>query len=226
MKEQLNSLSQGTTETDNFFQRIARKTRGVATPANLVSVLGLALTADGLRRAAKGDMAVGLTEAAVGMAADAVDGAVARKTGTSEIPEAAKLGEMVDVVADFGKAGVSAWFLHKTGLVPAGYSAAIFGPKVVNAATSITSKLRGNEPHKVEFDRRVEVARYVGTGAIAANNLLEKSGHGLGKFGKGLNIAIAGGILAAGLYGSAKQAKRYQTPGESPANPEESAATE
>ena len=186
----------------NFFQKIAKKTHNILTPANLISVGGLALTIAGLDIAKKGQLPLGFALTGIGFGGDAVDGTVARATETPS-----KLGEKVDVFCDFGKAAATAGYLHVMDLLPAVYSGMIFGPKVINAATSVTGFLTHKEPTKNNFDRYTEVARYIAASLIVANNLI-RPGQPINTF----NTVVAGAVGGLGLVGSYNQARRNLNP--------------
>lgn len=97
----------------NVWQRVAFSTKGILTPANVISVMGALLVFLGLYYTLTDDLAWGFICIAVGRFADLLDGAVAQATGTkSSVGEAvdAGLDKIIIVVA------IVAFFV--TGIVP------------------------------------------------------------------------------------------------------------
>lgn len=79
----------------NVWQRIAFSTKGVLTPANVISVIGAVLVFLGLYYVFTDELAWGFVCVAVGRFADLIDGAVAQATGTKS-----SVGEAVDAGLD------------------------------------------------------------------------------------------------------------------------------
>ena len=79
----------------SIIQRIAAATKGIVTPGNIVSVIGLALVVYGLILVLENNFWLGLVLIAVGRGLDVVDGVVAEATKTKS-----PLGEMVDAAFD------------------------------------------------------------------------------------------------------------------------------
>ncbi len=78
-----------------MWQHTAAKTRGIVTPANLVTISGLGLVLFGLALFANGSHTAGIAAIAAGRAADVADGAVAEYTRTKS-----NFGELLDVSVD------------------------------------------------------------------------------------------------------------------------------
>lgn len=79
----------------NIHQRIARKTFGIVTVANVVTLAGAETTRRGINIFVQGDYMKGVILIAIGRGADLVDGAIAKKTGTLS-----KMGAGVDAGSD------------------------------------------------------------------------------------------------------------------------------
>lgn len=79
----------------NVFQKVSAATRGILSPANVITVIGLAAVVTGLDAILNGHIWVGLVLLAVGRLLDIVDGAVADMTMTKS-----PLGEAVDATSD------------------------------------------------------------------------------------------------------------------------------
>ena len=78
-----------------FFQKIAFTTKGIVTPANAITVIGLLIVIVGLVYIIHGNYWTGLLLLAIGRLLDIVDGVVADKTGTKSMT-----GEFFDAAAD------------------------------------------------------------------------------------------------------------------------------
>lgn len=79
----------------NTFQKIAAATKGIVSPANVITVVGLGIVFYGLVTLLQGNYLLGLVLLAVGRLLDIVDGIVAESTGTKS-----PLGELFDAAAD------------------------------------------------------------------------------------------------------------------------------
>src|SRR3990167_413262 len=83
-------------EEMNFWQRVAKKTRGIITAANGITLLSTVLVMNGISDFVNGRKAEGITKVAAGRIGDLVDGAVADKTGTK-----GKVGRGLDPTVDY-----------------------------------------------------------------------------------------------------------------------------
>ncbi|HSX42893.1 MAG TPA: CDP-alcohol phosphatidyltransferase family protein [Candidatus Saccharimonadales bacterium] len=100
----------------NSWQRAAAATRGVLTPANIISVLGFVLVVAGSTALKSKQFEVAFWLVAVGRLCDLADGYAAQKTGTKS-----PLGESVDAVLDklgllavllaLGSGHIAAWWI-------------------------------------------------------------------------------------------------------------------
>lgn len=79
----------------NYWQQLAARTHGLATPGNIATILGLALVVIGLVAIERGDFVVGLVTVMFGRIADVLDGLIAARTRTKS-----RLGEALDAGAD------------------------------------------------------------------------------------------------------------------------------
>lgn len=79
----------------SIFQRIATRTRGIITPANLVTLVGLGMVIAGLIAMTQGQSWLGLILVVGGRILDVADGIVAEATGTKS-----PIGELFDAAAD------------------------------------------------------------------------------------------------------------------------------
>ncbi len=79
----------------NAWQRLAARTHGIITPANLVSLVGALLVVYGLWAVVHGSLLLGIVTIGLGRGADVLDGIVADYTKTKSA-----LGEAVDATVD------------------------------------------------------------------------------------------------------------------------------
>lgn len=79
----------------NVFQNMAAATRGIMSPANVITVIGLGIVVYGLVAIMQQQFWTGLVFLAIGRLLDIVDGLVAEATHTKS-----PLGELFDAVAD------------------------------------------------------------------------------------------------------------------------------
>lgn len=97
----------------NIWQRVAFSTKGILTPANVISVIGAILVFLGLFYIFTNELALGFVCVAVGRFADLLDGAVAQATGTKS-----SVGEAVDAGLDKIIIFVAIVAFFVTGIVP------------------------------------------------------------------------------------------------------------
>lgn len=100
-------------DTWNSWQRLAAATKGVATPANALSVAGFAVVCLGLVKIAQADFWAGTAFLVIGRLADAIDGVTAELTGTKS-----PLGETVDAGLDKAIVFIALAILASAGIVP------------------------------------------------------------------------------------------------------------
>lgn len=129
-------------ETRNLWQRLAVSSHGVATPANVVTLIGLAMVLYGLYAVHQQHYWVGLSMIVTGRMADLLDGFLADKTGTKS-----PLGEAMDVVAD--KAAtiltISVFFVDKLAPWPLMLLALL--PQVIIMVLPLFQWHQGNRQH-------------------------------------------------------------------------------
>lgn len=79
----------------SIWQRVAGQTRGIVTPGNIISMLGIALVLAGLGAMWQGQYMLGFVLLTIGRICDIADGTVAHATRTKS-----PLGEAVDATCD------------------------------------------------------------------------------------------------------------------------------
>ncbi len=77
------------------FQRVAARTNGIVTPANIITIFGFGIVLYGLWAILSQQFWIGLIALAIGRLLDVVDGWVANATGTKS-----PLGELLDAAVD------------------------------------------------------------------------------------------------------------------------------
>ncbi len=145
--ENLHHLTGGINDWDdiparelNRWQRIAKKTHGIVTAANAVSIAGFLLVMNGLSDIASGNKGVGLAKVVGGRALDVVDGEVAHRTGTK-----GNVGRVVDPTLDFGGLIISLPVMVEAKMIPLAAAATVATPKVATAIGSTIGFLRGQK---------------------------------------------------------------------------------
>lgn len=159
---------ESTAESDrNIWQRIAHKTYGVVTPANLVSLTGLALTMSGLQDFRRGDKQKAATKIIVGRACDIADGLVAEHTKTKS-----PLGEAVDATIDKISMAHGLYVLSETDTIPAFATASFFTQNIVNTAATAVAKKRGVELHPSLEGKITTLLQWAAIGGYVIDNVL------------------------------------------------------
>ena len=126
----------------NVFQKIASNTHGVITPANVISILGLALVIFGLLAVLRGDIWIGVGAMAFGRLLDVADGWVAESTGTKSL-----LGEAVDAVIDKLGTLLTIAVLFILNIAPWWIIAALLIPQSIAPLIAFYKKQKGTTPH-------------------------------------------------------------------------------
>ena len=126
----------------NNWQRLARKSQGVITPGNIVSILGLGLVLYGLWCVTGHNYKSGLIFLIVGRFADLVDGYLAEKTQTKS-----PLGEIIDAGID--KLGTLLTFivLYAAHTAPWLILSLLLLPQIINSLFSVWAYKNNNRLH-------------------------------------------------------------------------------
>jgi len=174
----------------NIFQKISAATHGVASPANVITVIGLGIVIYGLILLLQQQYWVGLVLLAVGRLLDVVDGIVAEATGTKS-----PLGELFDAVAD--KIGT---ILTILALIFAGITywwviAALIIPQAVIPLVIFYKKQKGISVHPTRQGKLSMATAWVGIVGL----LVEKALNDFQPLAIGVYVII-GVSLALGLY--------------------------
>ena len=146
----------------NIWQRVAKKTHGVITPANVVSLAGLAITISGLQDFKRGDKKKAITKVISGRLCDIADGYVAERTKTKS-----PLGEAVDATVDKISMAHGLYVMSKTHTLPPLASASFLSQNVINTAATALSKKRGIELHPSAEGKITTLLQWAAIGGYA-----------------------------------------------------------
>jgi phosphatidylglycerophosphate synthase len=171
-------------ERRNIFQRIAAKTRGILTPANVVTVAGAGLVASGLMDIYSGHMYRGVAKICVGRTADLVDGAIADKTGTKS-----PAGEVLDVVTDKAEMAAALPALVASDILPVAAGGLILAQNIAVSALSVYAKRKGRILHPSKEGKLTTFGQWATIGFYALAAVTREIGYG----------NAAAGLEAAGL---------------------------
>jgi phosphatidylglycerophosphate synthase len=133
----------GTAKDDqNFWQRLALRTRGIITPANAVTLIGLFLSVIGIMEIYAGHLVFGIVLLAVGRAFDVLDGLVAKATRTKS-----QVGEALDAGSDKIIAILILVVFAAKEIIPIVPLIVVLAYNALSAGCGIAAKLRGRELH-------------------------------------------------------------------------------
>lgn len=124
----------------NPHQRLAKKTRGIATAANAVTLSGTIIVLDGLMSITSGQKLRGFIEIIVGRSADIADGMIADATDTKS-----KLGRDFDAGVDGVQLVAAAVVLAHNDIVPAVAAGVMVAQKGADTLGTIAGKINHNE---------------------------------------------------------------------------------
>lgn len=159
-------------QKQNIHQRIASKTNGWLTAANVVTTAGAAITAAGMTDWLRGNNKRGTVLMGLGRGLDLLDGVIAQRTGTTSDKGAA-------LDAGFDKL-LAASFLGgavKTGDMPIAEATAHGLQQARIFRESVLIKNAGGEPNPSEYGKRGMAALWLRAGGIVLSNSLEDAGH-------------------------------------------------
>lgn len=119
----------------SFWQRTAAGSRGVITPANVISILGAALVVIGLIFLSSGQLIDGMSMIFIGRLADILDGMVADYTKTKS-----PLGEAIDATVDKVVIILALFVLIDKSLVPLLVGLIMGFHAIYNATVSVVAR--------------------------------------------------------------------------------------
>lgn len=152
-------------------QRVAAKTTGLVTPANIVTIIGLGIVIYGLAVILHGEYILGLLLLATGRVLDIVDGALAEATKTKS-----PVGEIFDAAAD--KAGTIATIvvLLMAQLAPWWVIAVLIAPQLIIPVIAYYKRRKGIKVHPTRHGKVSMACAWVG---IVGLVVVEASGQNM-----------------------------------------------
>lgn len=176
----------------SVLQKIAKKTKGIATVGNTITLSGFILISNGLADFANGQKGIGTTKVIAGKLCDVADGKMADVTGTK-----GKVGEAFDVTADGVELLAGLAVLQHVNVIPTAAAAAVALPKIADATGSLAAKWRGHEIHPTDESKIGATLIVGGLGTLMLKSMVDK--HAPGLVDAGLETigwtAIAGGTI-------------------------------
>ena len=137
-----------TDENRNIWQKVAYKSYGTLTPANLASLAGGFLSVYGLFIVFNGEIVSGLSLLTIGRIADLLDGMIAEYTKTKS-----PLGELVDAIVDKLVVAFAVIIFAVSGLVPWPIIALIAAVNIFNGLFGLLGKLKKLAMHPSKFGK-------------------------------------------------------------------------
>jgi phosphatidylglycerophosphate synthase len=154
----------------NLSQKVASKTDGNITPANVVSVMGGITVLSGLKDIYKGKTKRGIVKIGVGRIGDLIDGTVAEKTGTK-----GPKGEAVDAGVDKALMAAAIPVLVKRDILPAPAAGLLLAQNAASAAIAMETKKQGETIHPSENGKKAVAAQWSVLGLYAMASAARKS---------------------------------------------------
>jgi len=192
------------------WQRIAYKTHGVVTPANLVSLTGLALTMSGLQDFKKGNKQRATAKIILGRACDIADGLVAEHTKTKS-----PFGEAVDATVDKISMAHGLYVLSETDTLPVFATASFFTQNIVNTAATAIAKKRGVELHPSAEGKITTLLQWAAIGGYVIDSALHdqnKDSDTMSNTALGSHAITAGATVLGAVVNAQYMRTALQTP--------------
>ena len=168
------------------------------TPANVATILGLALTLHG---AASLDTVQGVAEVGIGRALDLADGPLARRFHASRF--GAALDGTADKIATLGMV-VGAYHYDAAPVSLLGY---VLLQNAVNAGLTLYAEHKGKDPESSFAGKRGMFFQNVSIASFALANVIDSQGYSNGLESVGVISSGIGIVLGAiGTYGYFKEA--------------------
>jgi phosphatidylglycerophosphate synthase len=176
----------------NRWQRIAKRTRGLVTMANGLTILGTVTVLNGLADFANGHYASGIVKVGVGRLADLGDGALAHKQGVK-----GPVGKRLDAGMDMVQLGAALPILYVTDTLPAAPLVAVAAPKIIGTAGSLAAEYRGHEVNVTSDGKLGTTAIWVSVGSFMVARAIGASHETVSTLFK--VAGYAGALTGAGL---------------------------
>ncbi len=191
-----------TKDPHNFWQKVAIRSHGVLTPANIASVIGGLLALYGLWIILDGETVKGLGFIAAGRIADVADGIIAERTKTKS-----PLGETIDATVDKIVIGATLLVLGAMELVPWLIIGIVALQNIANVIISVVAKLRDKTIHPSRLGKVSAAFSWVTIILYPlGQHLQEQAYYGIGRFLVVLSLAsfviyVVMGLQASLSYG-------------------------
>ncbi len=216
--ENLHHLTEGKNDWDdlsdhelNFWQKVAKKTRGIITAGNAVTIAGTILVMNGFADIASGNKGVGLAKVVSGRTFDIADGEVADMTKTK-----GNAGRVLDPSVDFVQLMVGLPVLVNSDMLPVTAAAVVAVPKVATAVSSTVGFLRGQNTQVPEEAKLGTFGLWAGIAAFGIRAVFDKQMPGA--LDNTLEIIGWAGTVGGTAY-QLPATKQYLEAGFGPSNP-------
>ena len=198
--ENLHRLKNNQNDWDNvpdvdltLLQRIAKRTKGIVTAANAITIAGTIAVMGGLVDYMNGDKVSGVIKVGLGRSADVLDGYVANATNTK-----GRFGRDLDPTVDTLQLGFGLVALTGADVLPLLPAIAIAAPKIVGVVGSIAARLRHRELNPISEGKLGTASLWAGIGAFMLKGALDH--HLPGAVDTGLEvIGWSGSLIGAGM---------------------------
>lgn len=177
----------------NIWQKIAKKTRGIITAANAVTIASTVVVMNGLADYVNGNKVEGVVKVAAGRLGDVADGLIADKSGTK-----GRVGRALDPGVDFVQLCIGLPMLVQADVLPIVPALAIAVPKVIDAAATVSATVRHKEMNPTIEGKRSITAIWTGIGALMLKGTIDK--HAPGFVDTALDVVGWGGTIGGAVY--------------------------
>lgn len=185
------------------WQRVARRTRGILTPGNVLSAFGLVLVLWGLAVLSNGHAAAGLVAIGFGRLADVLDGMAADRTGTKS-----PLGELLDTTFDKIEVLVTVLVFVARNITPWWLVALILLQHLGIVIASLLARLRHASLHPSRAGKLSMAGVWIALGLFGIAHLFIVHGWKLAEW-IALGSGYAAAVISLGL-GTAAAAAYYR----------------
>lgn len=162
-------------DTDlTILQRIAKKSHGILTLANVITITSTVAVINGLADFANGQRTSGVLKVMVGRAGDLADGAIADATGTK-----GRIGRDLDPTVDAIQLAVALPILEHTGYLPLIPAVLMGSSKVIDTLGAVAARARSRELNPTHEGKIGAFAFWTGIGSFMLRGALDHRMPGL-----------------------------------------------
>ena len=152
-----------------FLQKIAKKTKGVITIGNAITLSGTVMVLNGLYNFVNGNKALGVAEVVAGRGLDVADGIAADMSKTK-----GRTGRDLDAGVDGVQLLVALPVLDHVGVLPTVVAATVVTSKLIDAAGTFAAKARKREINPTKEGKLGTGALWAGIGSFMLHAILDK----------------------------------------------------